>query len=276
MAQDSAGDPVSPCPGPCDVVIPIVYPNQPITVEYDAIRAEMSFFERTVIDEEASVIATFTRPETSPPMSISRRTRVGVSVIGLGHAGVAFINGLTDEVAYYEYGRYGGSYGKVQPADNMAGATVSFGEDHNPTPASLNALVDKLTRTNGGPYRFEGVYIKLANGAYDAMKDFAEQRITEITAKRAAAYDIKGNHCFTFSLEVARAGGVSANVSSAEDLEIRLRTITGSAMDTPPGNGIELPSRQARYLQRTYRAFNASSGGTVASDFEYPAGLKSR
>ncbi len=159
----------------------------------------------------------------------------------------------------------------------MRGATVSFGEDHNPTRASLNDLASRLTRTNkGGPYAFEGVYVTLANGAFDAMRDFALQRISEISARSADAYDINSNHCFTFSLEVARAGGVSANVSGAADLEIRLRSIVGSEVDTPAGNGIELPSRQARYLQRTYRAFNASSGGTVASDFEYPAGLKSR
>ncbi|WP_299303740.1 hypothetical protein [uncultured Litoreibacter sp.] len=259
------------------MVIPLVYPNQPITVPYDAIRESMTLFQRAAIDEEASVIATFTRPDTSPPMSISQRTPSGVKVLGLGHAGVAFINGLTGEVAYYEFGRYTGDYGYVREAGSMRGATVSLGEDHNPTRASLNDLASRLTRTNkGGPYAFEGVYIKLANGAFDAMRDFALQRISEISARSADAYDINSNHCFTFSLEVARAGGVSANVSGAADLEIRLRSIVGSEVDTPAGNGIELPSRQARYLQRTYRAFNASSGGTVASDFEYPAGLKSR
>lgn len=276
MPQDSASDPVSPCPGPCDAVIPIVYPNQPITVPYAAIRENMTLFQRAAIDEEASVRATFTRPDTDPPLSISESTRTGVKVRGLGHAGVAFINGLTGAVSYYEYGRYGGNFGDVRVAPNMSGVTVSFGDNTNPTPASFAALMRRLTRTNGGPYAFEAVYIKLANGAYDAMLDFAQQRDREVQARTAAAYDINGNHCFTFALEVARAGGVVANVSGAADLEIRLRSAIGTSVSAPENMSIELPSRQMRSLQGTYRPLNVSSAGSVEGAFEFPTGLRSR
>jgi len=97
-------DPIARCPGPCDAVIPIVYPNQPITIPYDAIRGEMSLLERAAIDEVQSVRETFTRPNSRPPLSISSSTSTQVRVLGLGHAGVAFYDGITGEVAYYEYG----------------------------------------------------------------------------------------------------------------------------------------------------------------------------
>ncbi len=273
MQDDAPDDPVARCPGPCDAVIPIVYPNQPITIPYDAIRGEMSLLERAAIDEERSVRETFTQPRSNPPLSIGSSNASGVRVLGLGHAGVAFYNGLTGEVAYYEYGRYGGNFGAVRSVAGPASVTMTFDQDDNPNAGPWAALMQALTRTNGGPYDFNAVYVKVPNGSFDTMKAFAETRKAAVAARTAAAYDVSGNHCFTFALEVASQSGVNGNVSAAPDLDIILRTIVGGTMDAPAGTAIEVPARQIIQLQTTYRALTVSSSGTVASGFAFPAGL---
>lgn len=270
---DETDDPIARCPEACDGVIPIVYSNQPIAVPYSAIRGEMSFIERAAIDEVESVRRTFTRPDTSPPLSIASSDRTKVRVLGLGHAGVAFYNGMTGEVAYYEYGRYGGDFGAVR---SRTMPNLSFGEDGNPIQTSFNALLTTLTTTNGGPYAYESVVVKLPNGSFDVMKGFAEARKAAVSSRSAAAYDVKSNHCFTFALEVASSAGVSANVSPAEDLEMLLVTAIGTSMDAPAGNAIELPSRQIRYLQQSYSALNVTNAGTIIGDFSFPNGFYGR
>jgi hypothetical protein len=264
--QDDVNSPVQSCPGPCDAVIPIVYPNQPITVPYSAIRGQMSIFQRAAIDEEESVRQTFTKPAANPPLAISETTSSGVKVTGLGHAGVAFYNGLTGEVAYHEYGRYGGDFGAVR---SVSMPTLSFGADHNPTQGSFNALLVALTKTNGGPYAFESVFVKLPNGSFDKMKQFAEDRKAAVAARTAAAYDVKNNHCFTFAVDVAEHVGVSRSVAGAQPLDIILVDITGTRRDAPAGTSIELPSRQIRQMQTRYRALNVSAAGTPGP-FTFP------
>lgn len=277
---DETDNPVQSCPGPCDVVIPIVYYNQPITIPYAAIRDSMAWYERAAIDEVASVRATFTRPDTKPPLSISKAEPTYVKVKGLGHAGVAFINGQTGEASYYEYGRYppGGDYGSVRTGKGFnSPTTISFGEDYNPENGSFISLLKKLTKTNySSGYAYEAVYIKLPNGSYDIMKAFADKRQKDVTGKSAKAYDVKRNHCFTFALEVAGEAGVNADVSAAEDLEMILVTAFDTQMDAPAGNAIELPSRQMRYLQTKYRPLNVSAEGKITNDFEFPEGIYSK
>ena len=272
--QDDLDDPAARCPGPCDGVIPVVYPDQPITVPYDAIRGEMSLLQRAAIDEEESVRRTFSRPDADPPLSIASANSSGVRVLGLGHAGVAYFNGLTGQVACSEYGRYGGNYGAVRSATMP---TLTFGADDNPDRASFEALARALTRKNGGPYGVDAVVVKLLNGSFDVMQDFADRRRAEVQARSAAAYDVKGNHCFTYALEVAASAGVNANVSAAEDLEIILvASLGGFRIDAPAGNAIELPSRQMRHLQTRYRPLTVSAAGGVPGDFEFPAGPYAR
>jgi len=276
IIMGNADDPVQSCPGPCDVVIPIVYSNQPISVPYKSIRDGMTLLQRAAIDEVESVRQTFTRPDANPPLSIYKATSKGVKVLGLGHAGVAFINGVTGAVSYYEYGRYDGpGYGLVRSPYT---GTVTFDEMGNPDPNSFASLMAALTKTNyGSGQGFEGVYVKVPNGSYQIMKDFADTRMADIKAKKAAAYDINGNHCFTFALEVAGSVGVNADVSSAEDLEmILINSLTGGRIDAPDGTSIELPSRQVLVLQQRYKQLKIGSSGTVVGNFSFPAGLYSK
>ena len=271
--QDDVQDPIAHCPIACDGVIPIVYPNQPITVPYSAIRGEMTLIQRAAIDEVESVKRTFTRPDTIPPMSIHSSASQAVKVLGLGHAGVAFYNGQTGEVAYYEYGRYGGDYGAVRTADMPR---LTFDEKGNPEMSSFQELLKKLTTTNGGPYSYEAVFVKLPNGSFDVMKEFADQRQADAIARTAAAYDVKGNHCFTFALEVANSAGVNTNVSSAQILEMVLVSAIGTGISPPDGSDIELPSRQMRELQNRFRPLNVDQSGNVAGEFSFPAGPYSK
>jgi hypothetical protein len=276
MPQDDAIDsPSSPCPGPCDVAIPVVYPHQLIKIPGAEVDAQVPF----EIDIAASMRATFTDPDSSPPLSIARTSGRDVYVDGLGHAGIAMINGRTGEVRYYEYGRYDpAEYGQVRQVPDVSNVTITFGEDGNPDRPSLDALAQALTRTNGR-YAFEGVYVKLANGAFDVMKDFAEARKAAVASRSAAEYNVSSNHCFTFAMEVAASAGVvTSRARSAPTLDVELvggnwatrGMIAGVAPD------FEVPARQMRALQGQYRAFNASSSGTVDSDFDFPSGLNAR
>ena len=276
IIMGNVDDPVQSCPGPCDVVIPIVYSNQPISVPYKSIRDGMSLLQRAAIDEVESVRQTFTRPDENPPLSIYKATSKGVKVLGLGHAGVAFINGVTGAVSYYEYGRYDGpGYGRVRSPYT---GTVTFNEMGNPDPNSFASLMGALAKTNySSGYGFEGVYVKVPNGSYQIMKDFANKRIADIKARNAPAYDINSNHCFTFALEVASTVGVNADVSSARDLEmILVNSITGGRIDAPDDLSIELPSRQVLVLQQRYKPLSISLNGSIAGGFNFPAGLYSQ
>lgn len=280
---DETDNPVQACPCPPDVVIPIVYYNQPITIPVAAVQEKVPFDD---IDVRESMHQTFTDPDSNPPLSIAGVTPKGPKVLGLGHAGVAFINGKDGNVSYYEYGRYGGDYGKVRHEGGLVevggGAkqrlTVEFGEDHNPTPQSFQTLLKNLTQTNVTARAYWATYTKLANGAYDIMQRFAEKRIAEVAAGRADGYDVASNHCFTFAMEVAAQAGVNADVSSAPDLEIILvggnMFIRGAVSVLAPS--FEVPARQMLILQDRYRPLSVNSSGSIVGSFEFPTAMGSR
>ncbi len=282
---DETDNPIQSCPGPCDVVIPIVYYNQPITIPYSAIREEMADILQMVINVEESVKRTFTQPKTTPPLSIAEANRTGVKIRGLGHAGVAIINGVNGEVSYYEYGRYGSNYGQVRRENGLVSVlgaestrlTISFGDNDNPTPASFSNLLQNLTKTNGGSYAFWAIYTKLVNGAYDTMKTFAETRREEVRNRQAISYNINTNHCFTFALEVASEAGVNANVSAASDLKVILISTMDTSVDVPDNLAaklaVELPSRQMLELQKRYQALNVDQSGKIEGQFSFPERL---
>lgn len=250
-----------------DAVIPIVYPQQPITVPLAAISDGLTTTQWLALSVQRSVQATFTRSDTDPPLRIVRSTDEYVKVVGLGHAGVVIVNGETGETKYYEYGRYSGNYGAVR---ERPVANVQMGNECDPTPESLGNLAQELTRTNGGPYGFDAAYIKLPNGAFERMDEFVQQRTIEVNRRTAPAYDINNNHCFTFATEVAVAGGASANVSSSPDLEIILITRIGTRVDAPNDLAVELPSRQIKVLQQSYTPFIVGRDGAVPSGFSPP------
>lgn len=80
--RDDVANPSSPCPGPCDVAIPVVYPNQPIAIPASEVRKNIPF----ELDVRASLEATFTQPNSAPPLSIDRWNGDNAYVLGLGHA----------------------------------------------------------------------------------------------------------------------------------------------------------------------------------------------
>lgn len=276
-SRDDVANPASPCPGPCDVAIPIVYPNQPITIPAAEVGKQIPFD----LDIRASLQATFTQPNSSPPLSIKQWNGDDAYVLGLGHAGIAMIDGATGAVRYYEYGRYDpAAFGQVRQVAGVSGITISFDPaDGNPTRASLLQLGDALTRTNGGPYGFEAIYVKLANGAFATMVEFAEARKSAVQSRTANAYSVADNHCFTFAMEVAGAAGVRmANARSAPKLDVQLQG--GNFLTRGVVGGMapefEVPARQMRALQQGYRRFNVSESGTIAADFQYPHGLNTK
>lgn len=281
---DETDNPVQACPGPCDAVIPIVYYNQPITIAVAAVDEQVP--DIAGIDILESMRQTFTDPDSNPPLSIAEVTPIGPKVLGLGHAGVAFINGTTGHVSYYEYGRYRGDYGEVRRRNGLVKVgggseqrlTVEFGEDNNPTPQSFQVLLRNLTQTNVTARAYWATYTKLANGAYDIMQSFAERRITEVEARTADEYNVASNHCFTFAMEVAAQAGLNTNVSSAPDLEITLvggNILTRGTVSALAPN-FEVPARQMLVLQDRYRPLNVNSSGIIVGSFDFPTGLNSR
>lgn len=259
---------------PNDIAIPIVYYNQPITIPFGPIRDEVP----EGIDVPASVTSTFTDPNASPPLSISQTTSNFVKVLGLGHAGIAIINGKNGEARYYEYGRYDPqNYGLAREVQSINRITIVFDENGNPLQETMLSLTRALTVTNRGPYEFEAVYIKLANGAFDTMKEFIQERVQEISSRAAKKYDVANNHCFTFAMEVASEAGVNTDVSAAEDLDVVwVGSMSAKIAVRLLAPSFEVPSRQMRTLQNRYRSLNVNSDGTIRGNFEFPANVNSR
>lgn len=276
--SDEVNNPIQACLCPCDVAILIVYHEQPILIPFDSVQEKIPLWSG--IDIRESMRETFTDFNSNPPLSY-QESAIGLRVSGLGHAGIALIDGCTGEAEYYEYGRYDPEmFGEVRNADATALAQlkIQFNESGNPTLSSFNSLISILTKTNNGPYAFKAVYIKLENGAFQIMKRFSDRRLKDISARESAPYDVADNHCFTFVTEVAAEVGVNVDVSEASDLEIKLvggnqvsRTIISSMAPK-----FEIPARQMIILQTRYRALNVSTNGNVVNDFEFPTKLNAK
>lgn len=280
MPQDSAADnPESPCPAACDVAIPVVYWQQPIKIPADQVAERIPFD----IDLRASMESTFTNSDSSPPISIERWSGNSPYVSGLGHAGIAMINGQTGAVAYWEYGRYDrAQFGEVRTVPAVSSVTMTFDEAGNPERGALEKLARALTTTNGPARLYEGVYIKLANGSFDRMVEFAENRrdaVAQGPSGGAESYSVESNHCFTFAMEVAAVAGVRTSAArNAPPLEVELigGNMATRALIRSFSPNFEVPGRQMRALQQSYRAFNVSSEGAIDSGFEFPTALNSK
>ncbi|MEL7183008.1 MAG: hypothetical protein AAFY65_03755 [Pseudomonadota bacterium] len=270
-------DPTKLCPIACDVAIPLVYPSQPITIPTQAVAAKIPGIAG--IDVPASMRATFTDPGSDPPLRIASVVTAGPRVVGLGHAGIAFINGRTGGVRYAEYGRYDrAGFGLVRYVPDFEDLTITFTETGNPDGPSMRALGNLLVRTNGGPYAVEGVWIKLQNGAFGRMFGFVNRRIEAIAARSATQYDVASNHCFTFALQVARSAGVNTNVAGAPALDLELvggdmvrRSIVRAAAPT-----FEVPARQVKVMQRRYQPYRLRRTGRFAQAWNFPSRLNGR
>ena len=275
MTRPRINQAIARCPGPCDIAIPIVYPNQPITIPVAVVREKIPF---EGIDVPASLQATFTDPDSSPPLSIQSVTAVGPRVLGLGHAGIAMINGVTGEAVYYEYGRYDGErgFGEVRQVA-LSPSVISFDDNNKPDSASFTALLRSLAKTNNpsAGYDFEAVYIELANGAFAIMKAFAEQRQQEVAAGpggSAQPYDVANNHCFTFAIEVIMEAGARVNLRQANPLNVKLEggNILTRGLVNARAPTFEVPARQMRALQTQHPALNVNREGRITNGFQFP------
>ena len=117
---------------------------QPITVPAAEIRRRVPFGP----DVKAWLAASFSVPASRPALRIERWAGDDTRVPGLGHDGIALINGRTGGGAYWEYGRYDvADFGLVREVENVAAVTIDFEPDTgNPTAASRNALARQLVR----------------------------------------------------------------------------------------------------------------------------------
>jgi hypothetical protein len=189
------GTPSCP-PPPMDVVIPMVFPDYLITVD------DLSLAKRAAIG-------------ATPGVSIVSKTQTATGtrykIKGLGHAGVAFINGKTGSTQYFEYGRY-------DPAEkglvrSMGVPPVTMGSNHKPTKASLKAMLAEISKESGHGTRINAVYIEVTD-KYAAMQKYATDREAQNSDANRKPYDLTSNNCFTFSTQVAGAAGVDVSMAN--------------------------------------------------------------
>src|SRR5690606_23477690 len=146
----------------------------------------------------------------------------------------------------------------------------------NPERSGLDQLARAVTTTNGPAQLYEGVYVKLANGSFDRMVEFAQSRRTLVAqgpSGGAVIYSVESNHCFTFAMEVAAAAGVRISAArNAPDLKVDLigGNIATRAAIRAFAPEFEVPGRQMRALQQNYTVFNVSSGGAIGGGFRFP------
>ena len=114
------------------------------------------------------------------------------------------------------------------------------------------------------------------------MVSFAETRKAQVArgpSGGAAIYSVENNHCFTFAMEVAASAGVRTSAArNATRLEVDLvgGNIATRMLIRAGAPDFEVPGRQMRALQQSYRAFNVDANGTIDTGFRFPAGLNAR
>ena len=119
---------------------------------------------------------------------------------GLGHAGVLLINNRTGLTKYYEYGRYdadGKGIVRTFPVPD-----VKIGQDGIPTETSLKQTLKFVSDKAGHGGRIEGAYVK--SDKFDAMKDYAENRLQENNNPQRTKYSLTKNNCGTFAADVLK------------------------------------------------------------------------
>jgi hypothetical protein len=114
-----------------------------------------------------------------------------------GHAGVVSID-KGGHTRYYEYGRYGGDFGKArrEPVPD-----VVMGKDGKPTPESLKKLYDYASQHYGQGKEVRAQYHEEADAS--KVNAFAEQRVADA---HRAPYATFTNNCYTFAADAIAAG----------------------------------------------------------------------
>ena len=117
---------------------------------------------------------------------------------GLGHAGILLIDNKTGGTKYYEYGRYDSKgLGEVR---NRSVSNVKIGKDGKPTTASLNKVLEQISKKSGHGTKIEGAYVESSN--FEAMKSYAEGKMAENTDPNRETYSLTSNNCGTFACDV--------------------------------------------------------------------------
>ena len=118
----------------------------------------------------------------------------------MGHSAIIAVDPKTGTTRYYEYGRYDPprDFGVVR---NPSIPNLVIGPDGRPTPGSLRALYDWLSKNLGKGSPVVGEYDPTAD--YQKVIDFAERRMRD---PNRSPYSPFFNNCFTFSDEAQRAG----------------------------------------------------------------------
>lgn len=120
---------------------------------------------------------------------------------GLGHAGVLLINNKTGFTKYYEYGRYDSENRGVVRSFSVP--NVDIDKNGKPTTKSLNTVMKAVSEKAGHGGRIEGAYVKSDN--FDAMNDYASDKLKENSDSNRKAYSLLNNNCGTFAADVLTA-----------------------------------------------------------------------
>jgi len=115
----------------------------------------------------------------------------------LGHWAVIAVNPDTGLTKYYEYGRYGSDFGKVQ---NQWVPDLTM-KDSKPTEKSLKDLYKYISENYGQNKPVDATYYKDAD--FQKTVDFAVDRMND---KNRKPYSILNNNCKTFATEAIEAG----------------------------------------------------------------------
>lgn len=116
----------------------------------------------------------------------------------LGHGAVIAVDPKTGTTTYFEYGRYGGDFGRVR---QQAVPKLIIGADGQPTSASLTQLYDYISTKYGEGVHVTATYYRDAD--HKKIMRFAKHRMND---KNRKPYDIWNNNCKTFAKEAIEAG----------------------------------------------------------------------
>jgi RHS repeat-associated protein len=125
-----------------------------------------------------------------------------------GHAGVLLFNPQSGFTRYYEYGRYENLEGECGcgAVRSYSVPNLAIGKNGQPTKASLNRVLSRISATSGGGTRISAVHIPNPN--FEAMNAYGQRRRNQNSNPNRAPYEFTGNNCSQFVFDVLNAGGV--------------------------------------------------------------------
>ena len=110
----------------------------------------------------------------------------------LGHAAVIAVDPATGRTKYYEYGRYGSSFGRVRPVSPIP--DLVMGEDGRPTADSMKNLTNFLSKNIGKGSSVSYRYFDDAD--HRKVIDYAERMMRD---RNRDPYSVWTNNCKTFA-----------------------------------------------------------------------------